>query len=118
MAVLKTYSNKARDGRSTSATVRSGPMIQLTSMASHSMSRVRRCATAIRTRTGGGVTPASPKHVSHVFIRIKSRMSGKRGLMRVSTTGLGRVGLRLRGRRARFEHVSRLCGINKTSGSR
>lgn len=114
--LLNSYAKKGSGDTTRGA--RRGPGIGLTSIATHPMRRVRRCATAMRTRIGGGVTPSSPIHVSGVFIRINSRISGNRGLIRVSTTGLGRAGLRLSGRRIRFGHVSRLCGMNNTSGSR
>lgn len=116
VVLLNSYANKGRRG--TIRGIRSGPGMGLTSMATQPISRVRRCATAMRTRIGGGVTPTSPIEVSGVFMRINSHISGKRGLMLVSRTDLGRVGLRLRGGHLRFGHTSRLCGMNNASGSR
>ncbi len=116
--LLTTYNNGDRAARATIRARRIGPTIGITGITIHPMSRIHSCMNAMRTRIGGGVTPRTPNHVGGVFMRINSRMHGNRGLMRVSTTGLRRLALRVRGRGISFTHIGRLCTMNNISGTR
>lgn len=116
LSLLLSYSK--RGGSSTRArAIDGGTVIEVRAISTRSIRRVDRFATAMRTGVSGGVTPRGPIHVRGLFTRINSRMGTNRLLIGVSRAGLGRAGVRLSGRRLRFGHVSRLCGMNNTSGS-